>query len=71
MIISTFNDTKKFFKYRKQCKHYFKTGSLNICDLLNNSITIRMKICDEDYCPILKNCNNISEFIDRIQIKDN
>lgn len=71
MIISKPNETKKFFKYRNQCRHYFKTATLSFCDLLNNTITIRMKMCDEDYCPILKKCNNINEFIDIIQKQDN
>lgn len=55
-----FKAIKIFHRYRKRCKHYYHNGSYTFCEETG-------KICDDDYCPIIKQVTDIDEFIEFIQ----
>lgn len=54
-----FKAIKIFHRYRKRCKYYYHNGTYTYCDNTG-------KICDEDYCPIIKKIKTMDEFINII-----
>lgn len=51
------NDIAMFYQYRNKCRNSYHDICYIVCKETG-------RLCDEDVCPIIKNNNDIDDFID-------